>query len=62
MCADPAADGIDGRAHALARWRELAADLRVANLDANHYEVFEPAHLDQLTGRLGDFLGPVDDG
>ncbi|MEV6909156.1 alpha/beta fold hydrolase [Amycolatopsis sp. NPDC051071] len=56
MCED-ADDGISGREVALNRWRELAPDLRTATLDAGHYDVFEPAHLDQLTGEIGAFLG-----
>jgi len=50
-------DGISGRDVALRRWGELAPDLRTATLDAGHYDVFEPAHLDQLTGEIGAFLG-----
>lgn len=50
-------DGISGRAAALRRWRELAPNLRTATLDAGHYEVFEPAHLDRLTGEIGAFIG-----
>jgi len=55
-CTD-ADDGISGRATALARWRELAPNARTATLDAGHYEVFEPAHLDQLTGEIDAFVG-----
>jgi thioesterase domain-containing protein len=57
MCQDTD-DGISGRDGALLRWRELAPDLRTATLDAGHYEVFEPAHLDRLTGEIGTFIGP----
>jgi thioesterase domain-containing protein len=57
MCQDDAADGISGRLAVERRWRELAPDLRTANLDAGHYEVFEPDHLPQLTGEIGAFLG-----
>jgi len=57
MCPESSADGISGRADAVRRWRELAPDLRLANLDASHYAVFEPEHLDQLTGAIGAFLG-----
>lgn len=56
-CKD-AGDGISGRDGALRRWRELAPDLRTATLDAGHYEVFEPAHLDRLTGEIDAFIGP----
>ncbi|MFI5561133.1 thioesterase II family protein [Amycolatopsis japonica] len=56
MCAD-ADDGISGRAAALRRWEELATDLRTAELDAGHYEVFEPRHLDRLTKEIDVFLG-----
>ncbi|MFC3454869.1 alpha/beta fold hydrolase [Amycolatopsis speibonae] len=56
MCAD-ADDGISGRDVALRRWSELAPDLKTATLDAGHYEVFDPAHLDRLTGEIGAFLG-----
>jgi thioesterase domain-containing protein len=57
MCPETSADGISGRADAVRRWRELAPDLRTANLDASHYAVFEPEHLDQLTGEIGAFIG-----
>ena len=57
MCSDSDADGISGRAEAVRRWRALAPDLRVGTLDASHYAVFQPEHLDQLTGAIGAFLG-----
>jgi thioesterase domain-containing protein len=57
MCAETSADGISGRAEAVRRWRSLAPSLRTTNLDATHYAVFEPEHLDQLTGEIGAFLG-----
>ncbi|RSM75448.1 thioesterase [Amycolatopsis sp. WAC 01375] len=56
MCRD-ADDGISGRTVALRRWCELAPDLRTATLDAGHYDVFEPRHLDRLTGEVDAFLG-----
>lgn len=56
MCAETTEDGISGRAEAVARWRELAPNLHTANLAATHYAVFEPEHLDQLTGEIGAFL------
>jgi thioesterase domain-containing protein len=56
MCSD---EDITGRDEAVARWRELAADIRVGALDAGHFEVFEQDRLPQLTGAIGDFLGPV---
>ena len=37
--------------------RELAPDLRDATLDAGHYEVFDPEHLDRLAAEIGAFTG-----
>lgn len=42
---------------ALARWRQLAPELRVIELPAGHFEVFEPAHLAELAGAVSGFLG-----
>ncbi|HEY1574712.1 MAG TPA: alpha/beta fold hydrolase [Pseudonocardiaceae bacterium] len=57
MCPDTGTDGISGRDLALRRWRELAPQLRTSTLDTDHYSVFEPAHLDRLTGEIDTFLG-----
>ncbi|KAA2261530.1 alpha/beta fold hydrolase [Solihabitans fulvus] len=56
MCPDNDND-FDGRAESVRRWRELAPDLRDGTLDADHFAVFEPEHLDQLTDEIGGFLG-----
>jgi thioesterase domain-containing protein len=57
MCPDTADDEFTGRADAVRRWRELAPNLRLGTLDAGHYAVLEPEHLDRLTGEIGAFLG-----
>lgn len=58
MCADTGPDGeFSDRAGAVRRWRELAHDLRAATLDAGHYEVFDPEHLDRLMAEIGAFTG-----
>jgi thioesterase domain-containing protein len=56
----PASDAdaeFTDRDEAVRRWRELAADLRTVTLDADHYSVFDPAHLGRLTAEIGAFLG-----
>lgn len=58
MCPDTDVDGkLSDRAGAIRRWRELAPDLRDATLDAGHYEVFDPEHLDRLAAEIGAFTG-----
>ncbi|MFC0542643.1 alpha/beta fold hydrolase [Kutzneria chonburiensis] len=54
MCPD---DTFAERAESVHRWHELAPDLRSGTLDADHYAVFDPANLPQLTDAIGDFLG-----
>jgi len=49
-------DGTDVAPGAVRRWRALAADLREGRLDADHYAVFDPEHLPQLTEALDEFL------
>ncbi|WP_199272921.1 alpha/beta fold hydrolase [Streptomyces broussonetiae] len=44
-----------GREAAVRRWRELAPNLDLAHLDAGHHDVFEPAHLPQLTEAIHAF-------
>jgi len=62
MCPDTPADGITGRADAVRRWRELAPNLRMATLDADHYAVFDPSHLPLLATEMAGFLGIDPDG
>lgn len=45
------------RAAAIDRWRTLAPTLRIETLDADHFRVFDPEHLPQLTEAIGTFLG-----
>ncbi|MFI5779962.1 thioesterase II family protein [Nocardia sp. NPDC051570] len=40
---------------AVRRWKELAGDLTLGTLDADHYEVFEPDQLPQLLSAIDDF-------
>ncbi len=47
----------EATAAAVRRWKELAEDLTTGTLDADHYEVFEPAHLPQLVSAIDGFLG-----
>lgn len=57
MCPSSEGEGAyPDRKAAVRRWRELAPDLQVGKLDAGHYEVFEPGHLDELTNVVGAFL------
>lgn len=56
MCQDGGTDGISGRDAAVARWRELAREPRVATLDADHYSVFDPEHLPRLTDEIDSFV------
>ncbi|UWZ40393.1 thioesterase [Dactylosporangium roseum] len=52
-------DDRPGRAAALRRWRELAPDLQVGSLEADHFRVFDPERLPELTEHLGAFLRPA---
>jgi len=54
MCSD--AD-FPMRDEAAARWRSLASDLTAGRLAADHFGVFDPEHLPQLTGEIAAFLG-----
>ncbi len=45
------------RAVAVRRWRELAPNLRTGTLNTDHFRVFEPGNLPQLTELMGAFLG-----
>jgi thioesterase domain-containing protein len=57
MCPDNDTDDVlTDRPGDVQRWRSLAPDLRLGKLDASHYEVFDPAHLAQLTGEIDAFL------
>lgn len=38
------------------RWRRLAGQLTVRNLECGHFEVFDPAHEPHLLGHLDEFL------
>lgn len=50
-----------GSPRALRRWRSLAPDLRVGELAAGHFEVFEPGRLPALVTALAGFLGVPDE-
>lgn len=50
-----------GSVEALDRWRSLAPDLRVGELAAGHFEVFEPARHPALVTAVADFLGVPDE-
>ncbi|TDP92852.1 alpha/beta fold hydrolase [Labedaea rhizosphaerae] len=60
MCADSpgANEGFTEREQAVRRWRELAPDLRVEWLSAEHFAVFDPAHLGELIDRIAQFQEP----
>lgn len=60
MCPDTpeSTEGFTERAEAVRRWRELAPDLRVESLSAEHFAVFDQEHLGELTGRIGEFQEP----
>jgi thioesterase domain-containing protein len=45
------------RAMAVRRWRQLAPNLRTGTLAADHFRVFDPEHLPELTELMGAFLG-----
>ncbi|MCM6773981.1 alpha/beta fold hydrolase [Nocardia sp. CDC159] len=47
----------EATAAAVRRWKELAGDLTVGTLDADHYDVFEPPYLPQLVAAIDEFLG-----
>jgi thioesterase domain-containing protein len=53
MCQD---DEFPGRATAAARWSELASNLESGQLAADHFGVFDPVHLPQLTDQIANFL------
>jgi thioesterase domain-containing protein len=61
MCPDTPGEteGFTEREQAVRRWRELAPDLRVEWLSAEHFAVFDPAHLDELIGRITEFQESV---
>lgn len=48
---------LTDRAAALDRWHALAPQLRTGVIDADHFRVFDPEHLPQLTEQIGEFLG-----
>jgi surfactin synthase thioesterase subunit len=54
-CAGESANG--DRARAVARWRTLVPSLRTGTLAADHFGVFDPAHLPPLSAAIGEFLG-----
>jgi len=54
MCHD---DEFPGRADAAARWSALAPRLESGQLAADHFGVFDPIHLPELTDQLATFLG-----
>jgi thioesterase domain-containing protein len=59
MCPDTDVDDVQtDRTRAKRRWRELAPDLRTVTLEADHYEVLDPEHLDRLVAEIGAFAGP----
>jgi hypothetical protein len=45
------------RERAVRRWRALAPKLEIDTVDADHYGVFEPEHVPQLSGAIAKFLG-----
>lgn len=47
---------LEDREAAVARWRALAPRLRTRTLAADHFRVFDPEHLAQLTSTIGEFL------
>jgi len=51
-----ASDLVD-RAAAITRWQALAPELRTETLAADHFRVFDPEHLPQLSESIGGFLG-----
>jgi thioesterase domain-containing protein len=54
MCDD---DEFPGRASAAARWSALAPHLESGQLAADHFGVFDPVHLPELTDQIEAFLG-----
>lgn len=44
------------RAEQVDRWRRLAGQLTVRDLECGHFEVFDPAHQPNLLGHLDEFL------
>jgi thioesterase domain-containing protein len=48
---------LGDREVAEARWRALAPRLSTGTLDTDHFRVFDPEHLPQLTAAVGGFLG-----
>lgn len=48
---------LTDRESALDRWRSLAPDLHLGTVDADHFRVFDPEHLPQLSRSVGEFLG-----
>ncbi len=54
MCLD---NDFRDREAASVGWRALAPGLISGTLSASHYEVFDPAHLPELTAKLDAFLG-----
>jgi thioesterase domain-containing protein len=48
---------IADRVAATRRWRDLAPNLRVGTLAADHFRVFDPEHLPELTTGIWNFLG-----
>lgn len=54
MCLD---NDFRDREAAADGWRALAPGLIAGTLRASHYEVFDPAHLPELTSQLDAFLG-----
>lgn len=56
-CTDP--DRM--RAPSIDHWRQLASDLREERVDADHFEVFDPAYLPALTELLRPFVGRAEE-
>jgi thioesterase domain-containing protein len=48
---------LSDRDAAVAHWRALAPDLQTADLDTDHFRVFDAEHLPQLSSSIGEFLG-----
>lgn len=52
-----AADGGENwRGGGLARWHELAPQVRVTTVDAGHFDILGAAHLPAIVGFISDFL------
>jgi thioesterase domain-containing protein len=52
-----ASDLDDDREAAVGHWRSVAPNLRTGSVDGDHFDVFDPEHLPQLSEAVGEFLG-----